>query len=164
MNYKADDKVKVKPGLVVGECYGADFFVADMKALSAVTVSSVYDNCGYQVKENSYIYTDEMLDGLVEDTGITGSIVDDEAQAVREKFLKLTDKEVLSIKEAIETAGPDPDQPIIGAFNEWGGSTYTEQESAFAEKVGIPNNTTHVIHAKSFFAGWKAGEKYHGID
>ena len=132
-----------------------------MTETSVVTIAAIDLDGDYEVRENKYAYTDEMLDGVVEDTDIPR---DNGAQAVREKFLKLTDEEVLSIKESIETAGPDPDQPIIGAFNEWGGSTYTEQESAFAEKVGIPNNTTHVIHAKSFFAGWKAGEKYHGID
>ena len=74
MKYKLGDKIRVRSDLMVGYIYGADIFNSAM-ALPTVTIKDIifiHDTIGrptgtvYKVEENSFNYTEEMLDGLFE--------------------------------------------------------------------------------------------------
>ena len=66
MKYKVGDKVKVRSDLKTSVLYGSLYAVAEMIKKKIVTITYVYDGC-YKVVEDDYAWTDEMLEGLVED-------------------------------------------------------------------------------------------------
>lgn len=66
MKYKIGDKVKVRSDLKTSVLYGSLYAVAEMIKKKIVTITYVYDGC-YKVVEDDYAWTDEMLEGLVED-------------------------------------------------------------------------------------------------
>lgn len=67
MKHKVGDKVKVRSDLVVGKSYGEHTFVHDMIKFSGkiVTIESVWRQ-GYRIKEDTYWWTDEMLEPVEE--------------------------------------------------------------------------------------------------
>ena len=66
MKYKAGDKVKVRSGLKISVMYGGLYPIDEMTNKKIVTIISVHDGY-YKVVEDDYMWTDGMLDGLVED-------------------------------------------------------------------------------------------------
>lgn len=77
MRYKVGDKVRISEDLVVGGNYGGAIVVDNMTDMggSVVTIESVVTNgrddeiLGYYIEEdpNSYLWTDEMFEGLAEE-------------------------------------------------------------------------------------------------
>ncbi len=75
MKYKVGDKVMVRQDLKINQQYGADIYTSFMSS-SFITIKEIitvynYDrSCvlgdAYKIKEDNYNYTDEMLEGLVE--------------------------------------------------------------------------------------------------
>jgi signal recognition particle GTPase len=66
MKYKVGDKVKVRSDLKTSVLYGSLYAIAEMIKKKIVTITYVYDGC-YKVVEDDYAWTDEMLEGLVEE-------------------------------------------------------------------------------------------------
>ena len=68
--YNIGDRVRIKENLVVGKYYGSNSFVENMKPYEEITIKKVlfYDgNIEYISEENYYYYTDEMIEGLIEE-------------------------------------------------------------------------------------------------
>lgn len=67
MKYKVGDKVKVRSDLRVGKSYGEHAFVHDMFKFRGkiVTIESVWKQ-GYRIEEDTYWWTDEMLEPVEE--------------------------------------------------------------------------------------------------
>ncbi len=71
MKYQIGDKVRVRQDLEPCTIYGDVMFMSDMASFPVVTISSMSNFLNisrYSVEENLFEYTDEMLDGKVEDT------------------------------------------------------------------------------------------------
>lgn len=66
MRYKVGDKVRVRRDLETAVMYGVLCVVDEMLKKKIVTIKSVRDGY-YKVVEDDYKWTDEMLEGLVED-------------------------------------------------------------------------------------------------
>lgn len=66
MKYKVGDKVKVRSDLKISVLYGNLYAIDEMIKKKIVTITYVYDGY-YKVVEDDYAWTDEMLEGLVED-------------------------------------------------------------------------------------------------
>lgn len=66
MKYKAGDKVKVRSNLKTSVLYDGLCAIDEMIKKKIVTITSVYDGY-YKVVEDDYMWTDRMLEGLVED-------------------------------------------------------------------------------------------------
>lgn len=66
MRYKVGDKVRVRSDLETAVMYGVLCVVDEMLKKKIVTIKSVRDGY-YKVVEDDYKWTDEMLEGLVED-------------------------------------------------------------------------------------------------
>jgi hypothetical protein len=66
MKYKVGDEVRVRSDLKNTVLYGGLYAVDEMLKKKIVTITSVHDDY-YEVVEDNYKWTDEMLDGLVED-------------------------------------------------------------------------------------------------
>lgn len=66
MKYKVGDKVRVREDLNIDERYGLLYAIDEMIKKKTVTIAHVYDGY-YGIEENVFMWTDEMLDGLVED-------------------------------------------------------------------------------------------------
>ena len=68
MKYKVGDKVRVRRDLEEGETYGGWNALEDMVKMRGeiVTIRRVRSSA-YELEENNLMWTDEMLDGLVED-------------------------------------------------------------------------------------------------
>lgn len=66
MKFKVGDKVRVRKDLIVGERYGSDGFISDMKKLlgDVVTIKKVVDPDKYRIVEGYYNWTDEMLEPI----------------------------------------------------------------------------------------------------
>ena len=69
MKYKVGDKVKVRSDLRVGKSYGEHAFVHGMFKFKgqSVTIESVWKQ-GYRIEEDTYWWTDEMLEPVEEMT------------------------------------------------------------------------------------------------
>ena len=67
MKYKVGDKVKVRQDLIDGECYGRFSWISN-KSCKYIMINEVWADC-YVAQNNgaSWYYTDEMLDGLVDE-------------------------------------------------------------------------------------------------
>ena len=66
MKYKVGDKVRVRRDLGTAVMYGVLCVVDEMLKKKIVTIKSVHDGY-YKVVEDDYKWTDEMLEGLVEE-------------------------------------------------------------------------------------------------
>ena len=68
--YKIGDRVKIRKDLEVNEKYGAHYFVDTMSEMRGLTltIDEVYDDGTYRVKEIGYNWTEEMIEGLAEET------------------------------------------------------------------------------------------------
>lgn len=66
MKYKVGDRVRVREDLNINERYGFLYATDEMIKKKTVTIAYVYDCC-YGIKEDIFMWSDEMLDGLVED-------------------------------------------------------------------------------------------------
>ena len=66
MRYKVGDKVRVRSDLETTVMYGVLCETDEMLKEKIVTIKSVHDGY-YKVAEDGYKWTDEMLDGLVEE-------------------------------------------------------------------------------------------------
>lgn len=62
--FKVGDKVRVKSDLVLWKAYGGDTFVDGMNHLrgKTVTIKTVLENGKYRIGEESYSWTNEMLE------------------------------------------------------------------------------------------------------
>lgn len=66
MKYKVGDKVRVREDLNINEKYGFLYAIDEMIKKKIVTIAYVYDGY-YGIKEDVFMWTDEMFEGLVED-------------------------------------------------------------------------------------------------
>lgn len=66
MKYKVGDKVRVREDLSIDEKYGFLYAIDEMIKKKIVTIAYVYDGY-YGIKEDVFMWTDEMFEGLVED-------------------------------------------------------------------------------------------------
>lgn len=66
MKYEAGDKVKIRSDLKTSVPYGGLCVIDEMLKKKIVTITSVHEGY-YKVVEDDYAWTDEMLEGLVED-------------------------------------------------------------------------------------------------
>lgn len=66
MRYKVGDKVRVRSDLKLSVLYDGLCAIDEMIKKKIVTITYVYDG-GYEVVEDDYMWTDGMLNGLVED-------------------------------------------------------------------------------------------------
>lgn len=66
MKYKVGDKVRVRRGLNTVDIYGGVFANSEMVEKEIVTIASV-NSCYYKIEEDSFCWTEEMLEELVED-------------------------------------------------------------------------------------------------
>ena len=66
MKYKVGDKVRVRKDLNIDKMYGFLYATDEMIKKKTVTIAYVYDGY-YRIKEDVFMWTDEMFEGLVED-------------------------------------------------------------------------------------------------
>jgi hypothetical protein len=66
MKYKVGDKVRVREDLNINEKYGFLYAIDEMIKEKIVTIAYVYDGY-YGIKEDVFMWTDEMFEGLAED-------------------------------------------------------------------------------------------------
>lgn len=66
MKYKVGDKVRVREDLNINEKYGFLYAIDEMIKEKIVTIAYVYDGY-YGIKEDVFMWTDEMFEGSVED-------------------------------------------------------------------------------------------------
>ena len=66
MKYKVGDKVRVRKDLNIDKRYGFLYVTDEMIKEKTVTIAYVYDGY-YGIKEDVFMWTDEMFEGLVED-------------------------------------------------------------------------------------------------
>ena len=68
--YKIGDRVKIKKDLEENKQYGTHYFVEAMSKMRGLTltIDEVYDDGTYRVKEIGYNWTEEMIEGLAEET------------------------------------------------------------------------------------------------
>lgn len=68
MKFKVGDKVRVRKDLKIDGVYGIWCFNSNMSTFEGkeLTVEEVYDE-SYRVKENTWYWTDEMLEEVKED-------------------------------------------------------------------------------------------------
>lgn len=66
MKYKVGDKVRVRRDLKTSVPYGGLCAIGEMLKKKTVTITSVHDRY-YEVEEDGRMWTDEMLEGLVEE-------------------------------------------------------------------------------------------------
>ena len=68
--YKIGDRVKIREDLNENERYGCQIFVDSMCEVRGLTltIDRVNDNDTYRMKEIGYNWTDEMIEGLAEET------------------------------------------------------------------------------------------------
>ena len=68
--YKIGDRVKIREDLNENERYGCQIFVDTMCKMRGLTltIDRVNDNDTYRMKEIGYNWTDEMIEGLAEET------------------------------------------------------------------------------------------------
>lgn len=68
--YKIGDRVKIREDLEENKKYGAHYFVDTMGKMRGLTltIDEVYDDGTYRVKEIGYNWTEEMIEGLAEET------------------------------------------------------------------------------------------------
>lgn len=66
MKYKVGDKVRVRRDLKTSVLYGGLYAIDEMLKKKTVTITSVHDRY-YEVEEDGRMWTDEMLEGLVEE-------------------------------------------------------------------------------------------------
>lgn len=66
MKYKVEDKVRVREDLNIDKRYGFLYATDEMIKKKTVTIAYVYDGY-YGIKEDVFMWTDEMFEGLVED-------------------------------------------------------------------------------------------------
>ena len=66
MKYKVGDKVRVRRGLNTVDIYGGVSANPEMVGKEIVTIASVNGYC-YKIEEDSFCWTEEMLEELVED-------------------------------------------------------------------------------------------------
>lgn len=65
MKYKVGDKVRVREDLNINERYGFLYVIDEMIKKKTVTIAYVYDGY-YRIEEDIFMWSDEMLEGLVE--------------------------------------------------------------------------------------------------
>ena len=70
MKYKIGDRVKIREDLNENERYGCQIFVDSMCEVRGLTltIDRVNDNDTYRMKEIGYNWTEEMIEGLAEET------------------------------------------------------------------------------------------------
>ena len=66
MKYKVGDKVRVREDLNIDKRYGFLYATDEMIKKKTVTIAYVYDGY-YGIKEDVFMWADEMFEGLVED-------------------------------------------------------------------------------------------------
>ena len=68
--YKIGDRVKIREDLEENKKYGCQIFVDSMCEVRGLTltIDRVNDNDTYRMKEIGYNWTDEMIEGLAEET------------------------------------------------------------------------------------------------
>ena len=66
MKYKVGDKVRVRKDLNIDKRYGFLYVTDEMIKKKTVTIAYVYDGY-YGIKEDVFMWADEMFEGLVED-------------------------------------------------------------------------------------------------
>lgn len=68
--YKIGDRVKIREDLKENEKYGSQIFVDSMCKMIGLTltIDRVNDNDTYRMKEIGYNWTEEMIEGLAEET------------------------------------------------------------------------------------------------
>lgn len=102
MNYTIGDKVKVKEGLEVFKKYGGFTFIDEMAKYSEITINYIGHKGGtkyYISKEGhswtreGYFWTDEMLDGLIEENIKYLNIIEVLQEKVGTKFTAITPTE-----------------------------------------------------------------------
>ena len=89
--YKIGDRVKIREDLNENERYGCQIFVDSMCEVRGLTltIDRVNDNDTYRMKEIGYNWTDEMIEGLAEET-------------INKKMLEFVFKKYSITKEELE--------------------------------------------------------------
>lgn len=120
MKYKVGDKVRVRRDLKTSAPYGRLCAIGEMRKKKTVTITSVH-NSYYEVEEDGCMWTDEMLEGLVEEELTAEEAIKIQAEMCRSIMCK--DCEIDKIKEdsyyeCAEYRSKNPDK-VLEVLKQW---------------------------------------------
>lgn len=136
MKYKIGDKVRVRRDLETTVMYGVLCAIDEMLKEKIVTIKSVHDGY-YKVAEDGYKWTDEMLEGLVEEELTAEEATKIQAEICSSTMCKDCEIEKLrygSYCNCIEFRSKNPEK-VIEILKQW--KKDHEKKPIKTESVGI---------------------------
>lgn len=127
--YKVGDKVRVKNNLVVGERYGSEIVITEMRALSGkkVTINTKLSNGKYFIKELDFCWTNEMLEPIKEEEEMKIYKIDELIEGVEYKGAGSGEKYKICCDNLYLKEGNDWEKVIL-SYLEFKGMGFVECE------------------------------------